>query len=285
VAIIVSRKPIWITFAIALVIHASLISLQTSKRFDTGFVRGWILDSVAPLEKLVDRTLHGTGSIWERYFALIGVYEENQQLRSQLDELKMQFAKHQEDILEAQRLRQYVGLEDSRLGRTIIARVIGRDPTRDHQSMTIDKGRAHGIQPDSAVMTPAGIVGRVIYAGNFHSTVQLILDSQSGIGVLVLPDRRMGIIRGTGAAELELDYIDDDSQIKEGDLMITSGDDRIYPKGFPVGRIQSVGPRQRGLFKTVRILPTADMGRLEEVLCVIDKPKIESDPLQGPPSP
>lgn len=284
-ATIASRKPVWITLAAALCIHSLLISLQTSHRIDTGFVRGWILDSLAPLEKLVDRTLHGTGSIWDRYFALIGVYDENQRLRAQVDELKIQLARQHEDILEAERLRKLVGLDESGVGKTVIARVIGRDPTQSHQSVTINKGRAHGVQPDAAIITPEGIVGRVIYAGNYSAIVQLILDSQSGVGVLVMPNRRLGIVKGNGGTELDLDYIDDDSEIKEGDQMITSGDDRIYPKGLPVGVITSVGPR-RGMFKTVRIRPKADLGRLEEVLCVIEKPK-PTDPSMviGPTTP
>jgi rod shape-determining protein MreC len=221
----------------------------------------------------VDRTLHGTGSIWDRYFALLGVYDENQRLHAEVDALKIQVDSEHETIQEAQRLRRLVGLDDSRLGKPIVARVIGRDPTQSRQSITIDKGRTHGVQPDAAIMTPEGIVGRVIYAGNYSSVVQLILDSQSGVGVLVLPNRRLGILKGNGGGELDLDYIDDDSEIQVGQLVITSGDDRIYPKGLPVGSITSVTPPHRSVFKTVRIKPSADLGRLEEVLCIIDKPK------------
>src|SRR5437870_8459949 len=98
---ITSKKPVWITLTAALLAHTLLISVQTTHRIETGFVRVWILDSLAPVEKLVDRTLHGTGSIWERYFALIGVYDENQRLRQEVDDLKMQVAKQHEDVLEA----------------------------------------------------------------------------------------------------------------------------------------------------------------------------------------
>jgi rod shape-determining protein MreC len=267
-----SKRPVWLTLGVALFINTILISAQTSHRIDTSAFRTWILDSLAPLEKLVDRTLHGTGSIWDRYFALIGVYDENQRLRAEVDALKMQVTNEHEEALEGQRLHRLMGLDDSRLGKTVVARVVGRDPTQSRQSITIDKGRSQGIEPDAAVMTPEGIVGRVVYAGNYSAVVQLIVDSQSGVGILVLPNRRLGILKGNGSGELDLDYIDDDNDLKVADLMITSGDDRIYPKGFPVGVIASVGPR-RGLFKVVRVKPSVDLGRLEEVLCVIDKPK------------
>jgi rod shape-determining protein MreC len=272
-ATVSSKKPVWMTLAAALLVHTILISIQTNHRINTSIVRTWLLDSLSPAEKLVDRTLHGTGSIWDRYFALIGVYDENKRLQAQLDALQLQIATEHEDVLEAERLRQYVGLDDSRLGKTVIARVIGRDPTQSRQSITIDKGRTEGIQPDAAVMTARGVVGRVVYAGNYSAVVQLIVDSEAGVGVLVLPNRRIGILKGNGTGELDLDYIDDDSELKIGDLLITSGDDRIYPKGFPVGIISSIEPPRHNVFKTVRIKPSADLGRLEEVLCVIDKPK------------
>jgi rod shape-determining protein MreC len=273
-ATIASKKPAWITLTVALLAHSLLISFQTNQRIDTSFVRGAILDTLSPVEKLVDRTLHGTGSIWSRYFAILGTYDENQKLKAQVGELTMQIAREREQVLEAQRLRSLLGLSDSGIGRSVVARVIGRDPTQSYESITIDKGRTHGIQPDAPVITPQGIVGRVISAGNYSSVVQLILDSQSGVGVLVMPERRLGIIRGNGTAELDLDYIDDDTDLKEGNELISSGQDRIYPRGLPVGVISSVGPR-RGLFKTARIKPRADMGRLEEVLCIIDRPQLK----------
>jgi rod shape-determining protein MreC len=85
---------------------------------------------------------------------------------------------------------------------------------------------------------------------------------------------------------LDLDYIDDDSDLKQGDTFLTSGEDRIYPKGFPVGVITSIGPR-RGLLKAVQVRPSADLGRLEEVLCVTERrANLDAiDTTQEPPSP
>jgi rod shape-determining protein MreC len=167
----------------------------------------------------------------------------------------------------------------------VIARVIGRDAARN-QTVTIDKGAVHGLKPDSAVITPAGVVGRVIQTSNFFSIVQLIIDSQTAVGVLLESTRRQGVVRGTGGRDLDLDYIDDDNDMKPGDVFLTSGLDRIYPKGLPLGVITSIGPR-RGLLKTVQIRPSADLGRLEEVICVIQQsqnPDV-ADPAQGVSNP
>lgn len=281
-----SKQSVWIALSIALAIQGGLVSIQASRRIDTSFVRGWILDSLAPMEKLVDRTLYGIAYIWDSYFALIGLRSENQHLKAQVDELRMRLEKQQQDVLEVQRLRALLSIRDLGIGKTIVARVIGRDPARGNQTVTIDKGLSHGVKPDSAVMTPDGIVGRVIHSSHFFSIVQLIIDSQSAIGVLERATRRQAILRGTGGRDLELEYIDDDNDLKEGDVFITSGLDRIYPKGLSVGSIISIGPR-RGLFKTVQVRPAADLGRLEEVICTLDRPEAVdvTDPAQAPTAP
>ncbi len=264
-----SKKPVWIALAIALVIHTGLISVQARRRIDTSFVRVWILDSLSPMEKLVDRSIHGVLYVWDSYIGLVGLHRENDRLKHDLDEARMQIQKNQEDLLELQRLRGMLSLPESGIGKTVIARVIGWDPAHS-QTVTIDKGTAHGVKPDSAVITPNGIVGRVIHSGNFSSIVQLIVDSQSAVGVVLQSTRRQGIVKGTGSRDLDLDYIDDDNDLKVGDTFLTSGQDRIYPKGLKVGVILSIGDRRGRLLKTVEIKPSADLGRLEEVICVVD---------------
>jgi len=282
-AIVSSRKPVWITLGAALVFHALLISVQTNHRFDTGLIRSWLLDIQAPFEQLAERGVGATGGVWNGYFALVGLHTENQKLHSEIDRLKMELAKRQEESEEVKRLRGLAGLQDPGIGKTIVARVIGRDPAQQHLTLTIDKGRSQGVKPDSAVMTPDGIVGRVIYVSNFYAVVQLILDTQSSVGAIVQSTRRQAILNGNGGRELDLDFIDDDNDIKEGDKFVTSGQDRIYPKGLPVGTIISIGPR-RGMFKTVRIRPQADFERIEEVICVIDRPQSPDVPETfGPP--
>jgi rod shape-determining protein MreC len=279
---VTSKKPVWTALAVALVIHIGLISLQGRRRIDTSFVRVWVLDSLAPLEKLADRSLYGVRSVWNRYIALIGIYDDNQRLRRENDELRMQIVQQREAVLEAERVRRLVDLQESGFRKSVVARVIGRVPAHN-QTVTIDKGTAHGLMPDSAVITPDGIVGRVIHSSNFFSIVQLIVDNQAAVGVMLQSTRRQGILKGSGGRNLELDYIDDDNELKEGDTFLTSGEDRIYPKGFPVGVITTIGPRQ-GLFKALQVRPSADLGRLEEVLCLTERPVIVDSPEPVSPS-
>jgi rod shape-determining protein MreC len=281
-----SKKPIWIALTVALVIQTGLISVQGRHRIDTSFIRVWLLDSLAPMEKIADRSFYSVHLVWSRYVGLIGVYDENQRLRKQNDELQMQSVQQREAILEAKRVLALAGLREAGLGKSVVARVIGRDPARS-QTITIDKGTVHGVKPDTAVVTASGVVGRVIHSSNFFSIVQLIIDSQAAVGVMHQSTRRQGIVKGTGSSELDLDYIDDDNDLKEGDMFLSSGEDRIYPKGLPVGVITSVSPTRRGLLRVVQIRPSADLGRLEEVLCITELQEHVDviDPAQGPPGP
>lgn len=283
--VVASKRPVWIVLTVALVIHTGLISLQSRRHLDDGFVRVWILDSLAPVEKLADRTFYGVHYVWNRYIALIGEHDENLRLQHENDELRMQLAQQHEEVLEAERVRTLVALQNTGIGKFVIARVIGRDPARS-QTVTIDKGSAHGLRPDSAVITADGVVGRVIHSSNFFSIVQLVVDWQSAVGVMVQTTRRQGIVKGTGARDLDLDYIDDDNDLKPGDRFLTSGEDRIYPKGLPVGVITEIGPR-KGLLKMVKVRPSAELGKLEEVLCILDRGHdVEmADPTQGQPNP
>ena len=276
--IVPSKKPAWITLAVALVFHTLLLSVQTNKRADTSFVRAWILDSIGPFEKIVDVGAHGFGSVWTNYIALIHVNRENQKMQSDNDQLRMELARRNEGALELTRLKQLMNLQTPEMGKTVVARIVGKSPALTGQSLTIDKGTRSGVSKDSTIVTRDGVVGRVTSAGSSYSVVQLIIDSQSAVGFIVRSSRRLGILRGTGGSELEMEFIDDDNDIKQGDELITSGQDQIYPKGLTVGVVVFVGPRQ-GNFKVVRIRPSVNFGRLEEVLCMTEHlPEISTGP-------
>jgi rod shape-determining protein MreC len=267
--VIDSKKPAWITLAVALVLNTLLLSAQTSKHFDTSFVRVWLLASLGPFEKLVDAGVEGVENIWTGYIGLVHVRSDNDKLLAENSKLRMEVSEKSEDALELARLRKLLALQAKPIGKTVAARVIGKDPSQIGQSITIDKGSRNGIGRDATIITGDGVVGRVVRSSDFFSVVQLIIDSQSAVGFIVRSSRRVGILKGTGGAELEMAFIDDDNDIVQGDELITSGQDQIYPKGIPLGTVLSVGPRE-GNFKVVRIRPSVNFGHLEEVLVMTD---------------
>ena len=265
-------KSAWVALAAALVFHILSISVTANHRAGTSVLRTLLLDGLASIERLTDGAVSGVGGIWRGYVALVDLQAENGRLRKENERLRMQWTENREQLNEAARIRALAGFEAAGVGKTVVARVIGRDTSTGRQTLTLNRGQSSGIQKDTPVITPDGVVGRVVTAGQFSSIVQSITDAESAIGILAGDARQQGILKGNGARLLDLDYIDDDSFLKAGDTFVTSGMDKIYPKGLPVGTAVTVGhPEDGGLFKKVTIRTAVDFGRLEEVLCVVER--------------
>jgi rod shape-determining protein MreC len=246
-------------------------------------MRKWLLDALVPAEKLVDKAAQGVRGLWEGYFWLVGVRGQNQALQAENDRLRMQIQQQDEEIREARRLRSFLGLPESGIGKMVAARVIGRDPSRSSQTLTIDRGQSDGVRMNSSVITPAGVVGRVIGVGSGSAVVQLITDSQSSVAATLRESRVQALFRGTGGRELELDYIDDDGIVAVGDEWISSGLDQIHPKGIPLAIVTFVGEKG-DLFRKVRARPTVDFSRLEEVLVVTEPVRSNQEAPGGSPT-
>ena len=264
-----SNKRVWFVLFAVLLGHVMLVSLLTVGGARAGLVRTLILDVLAPIEKLVDVSVHGVGSIWNNYFSLLDTQQENESLQQEIAELRMEIDRNRFDLDEAERLREMFDLDSQVTGERVAARVIARDGTVSRQAVTIDKGTRHGIHVDAAVITPYGVVGRVIHAAHWSSTVQLVSDPDSAVGVIVESSRVQGIVRGWDNGTLRLEHVDDSLELQPGDRLITSGTDQIYPKGLPFGEVMELGPVE-DLMKTAIVYPAADLGRLEEVLCLIN---------------
>src|SRR5262245_41432820 len=126
-AVLPAPKTAWVVLVAALTAHVLLISLAATHKTDTGLLRAWLLEGLAPLEKLVDQTIHGVSSLWTNYLYLRNLHEENVSLRAEVNQLKRLWVERREDILEAARLRRLVGFAESGEGKVVVARVIGKD--------------------------------------------------------------------------------------------------------------------------------------------------------------
>jgi rod shape-determining protein MreC len=264
-----AKRPVWIALGSALVFNVLLLSLQASHRTAPGFMRGWLLEALVPLEKFVDYGVRGVRGGWDGYIALLNVRDDNKRLQQENDRLKIDLRTKDEEIKEAARLRKVYGLSDLGISKFVIARVIGRDPSRSLQTVTIGKGRSSGIKLNASVMTADGIVGHVMSVSNSSAVVLLITDSQSFVAGMLEDSRVHGVFKGTGGRDLEVEDIVNDNDVAVGNEIVTSGDDQIHPKGIPLASVISVG-QGKGLVKAIVARPHADMSRLEEVIVVTE---------------
>lgn len=221
-------------------------------------------------QALVSTGINGFQRSWRRYVALRDVEVENGVLREQLSELTFRLQQERSLTSRTESLQRLLDLRKSIPIRTQSARVIGVDATPYFRIVTIDRGSSDGVRSNLAVVAPEGVVGRVIDpVSRRTSKVQLLIDRNAAAGARLERTRVVGVVSaGTGESRLSLNYVSNFTDVIDGDVVVTSGTDGIYPKGFVIGRVTSAG-RSDGLYKNIHIQPEVDFSGLEYVLVVM----------------
>jgi rod shape-determining protein MreC len=256
------------------------LAVQVKRTTDTEssrLIRIWAVDSVTPFEKVLNWMHNSSWNIWHNYFYLRGVRAENRGLKAEIERLRLEQIRLNEDAAQARRLQALFAFKEQFISQTRPAQIIGSSGSEQSRAIYIDKGESDGLKPDMAVITADGIVGKVLKV--FHSTSQVLLidDQSSGVGGILEKSRLQGIVRGTRSGEVVLEHIMSDNPVQPGEVVRTSGGDRIFPKGLPVGTVSQVG-NGPDLFLTIRVRPAANLSKLEEVLVVTKL--VEQEPTQ-----
>jgi rod shape-determining protein MreC len=241
-------------------------------------IRVWAVGTVSPLEKALVWAQTSTGNLWHNYFYLRGVRAENRELKQRIEQMRIDQVRMSQDADQARRLQALLAFKEQFISQTRAAQVIGSTGSEQSRAIYIDKGEKDGIKPDMAVITADGIVGKVLHVYRSTSLVLLISDQTSGVGAILDKSRLQGILRGMPSGEVALERIMTDEQVPAGELVLTSGGDRIFPKGLPIGRVTKVSTGS-DLFLNVRVKPAANLSKLEEVLVVtkVDERQIAPD--------
>lgn len=234
-------------------------------------VRLWGLALISPFERLFSATGHGVRGVWSNYVELRSVRAQNKQLQSEMDRLRIEHAALSEDALEGQRLHALLGFRERFVGRTIAAQVIGTSGSEQSRLVTLDKGTRDGLRPGMAVITPDGIVGKL--RDVFARTAQLLLinDPTSGAGVILQSTRVRAVLRGSPQGRAQILNLTPDARLKPGEVVLTSGGDQVFPRGLPVGTIESLAPDpDHQPFLAITLHTAANLNQLEEVLVITD---------------
>ena len=236
----------------------------------TRMIRLWTVSTVTPLEKAIVWCQNGLGGIWQDYIYLRGVRQENRDLKFEIEQLRLEQVRLSDDAQQARRLQALLGFKEQYIAKTVAAQVIGSSGSEQSRSVYIDQGTSAGVEKDMAVITADGLVGKVLRAYGSSAQVLLINDQSSGVGVILDKSRLQGVIKGTAGGEVILEKVMTDEQVAPGDLIVTSGGDQIFPKGITVGTVMKVSPGA-DLFLNIRVKPSANLSRLEEVLVITRK--------------
>lgn len=260
-------------FALTIVLLGQVFGLAMQVRIDSAkgggmsLMRLWTISAVTPVEKALVHTQHGVFDGWSNYFYLRGVRKENRDLRAQIEQMRLEQVRLQQDALQARRLQALFDFKEQFISQAMPAQVIGTGGSDQSRILYIDKGSKDGIKTDMAVVSPEGIVGKVLRVLDSSSQVLLINDQLSGVGATLEKTRLQGILAGTPNGTLVIKYVMKDEKVEPGETVVTSGGDRIFPKGLPIGKVaESTGGKD--MFLNIRVTPAANLSKLEEVLVV-----------------
>jgi len=257
-----------LVFCLVLVGQALLLSSQVTTETGHSALRALVIALFSPIQRGADGALGSLSSLWYGYVDLRGVRKENGRLKEEVARLDQALWMERDVVASYRRLSSVLELAERIPGDPIVAEIVGLDASAWFRTITVNRGTAHGVALNAPVIAAGGLVGRVISIGSDVAQIQLLTDRDCSVGALLARTRARGVVAGSGEQAsptgLTLNYVSNLEEVVEGDLIVTSGMDRIYPKGIAIGRVASVrnGPR---LFKIVTVEPAASLDRLEEV--------------------
>lgn len=255
----------------AILLHVVLISAQVNTASGLPVLQVVAFGSFSEVQRATMALIDGVHGLWSGYVALQQVQEENAALKQELQNLQVRFQQERAEAQRTDNLRQLLELRDRANLETVAAEVIAGPASPDFRTVTIDKGSSDGLATDMAVISPAGVVGRVILSSGRAAKVQLLIDRNAAAGVLIERTRVQGIVMGMSDGVLRLQYVPGTADVKTGDLVVTSGIDGIYPKGFVIGTVDHAD-RGAGAYLEISVRAAVDFARLEEVLIVKSVP-------------
>jgi rod shape-determining protein MreC len=271
------RRRTGVLFGIVMIAQVLLVSAQVQTKTGTRALQSVAFEVFSRIQYGTASLVNGTRGMWGNYVALRGARVENEELKRRVATMEVQLQQQHAMASRSERLQQLLDLKTKAEFPTIAAEVIAGNPDPVMRTVTIDRGSADGVTADMAVIAPSGIVGRVIGpVGRRAARVQLLIDRNAAAGAVTERTRAGGMIVGSDTdadPPLRLELVSNLSDVKAGDAVVASGVDGIFPKGYPIGRIETANNRGGGLYQAISVRPAVDFSSLEEVLVVLVPPR------------
>lgn len=256
-----------VVLVIVIMAQVLYLAYQVRTARDERLIRVWAVSAVTPFSGIFEAVRRNTVGFLKDYFLLLDVRENNSKLKSENDKLRMENVFYRNQLATAEHARALTIFQAKTPSRTVAARVIGDSTVSTAKAVFIDRGSTSNIEKGMAVVTPDGIVGKVVAVYPLASQVLLVTDSTFKVGV----ESQRGHIHGTlncGSGHCVVEQIQNEEEVANGEWFYTSGEDRIFPRGFPVGTVISAQPGNG--MKDVRLNLSGAPGGAEEVLVVLD---------------
>ena len=279
----ISRLRPMMLLAIVVLAQVLLLAFQIKTDHSVPLIRYWAAAVVTPLERGGTWAFSGFGNIWKGYVGLRNARAENESMRAEMQRLQLRNQELESQNAEAQRLASLLSFRDAHTETQMLAaEVIGSSSDPYSHTLFINRGEKDRVRMNQPVITPEGVIGKVVEVFPNSAQVQLINDPNSGVGALFSTTRTHGVVRGSGDPSPHMEYVANEEKITEGELVVTSGEDRIFPKDLLIGRVES--SKTGSTFQTITVKPAARLDRLEDVIVLLSQHDLEarkSDDISG----
>jgi len=271
-----SRKPvkIFLIVLIVIILMLSITRLSQNNSNLTNNITNVSNTVLNPLEKVAVNITDFLGNKFGNFFNVSEIAKENEKLKEENSKLKNQITDYNELKAENKELKKMLDFKEKEINFELQgAKIIAKDSESLYQIITIDKGTNDNIKEFMPVISSDGIVGKIVETGKNWSKVMLISDERSSVSAIIQSTRDSGIVKGmideNGMYEhLKMIYIDEKSDVKVGDTVISSGLGGIFPKGVMIGKITEVGKDKITNFKYALIEPSTNLQKLEMVFVI-----------------
>lgn len=253
---------------VVLLAQLLLLAYQVKSSRDVRLIRLWATTAVTPLARLLEGVRSSAGHLLESYVVLHNAAEDNRRLRAEIGRLRLENQYLKSELATAERARALSVFQARTPSRTVAARVIGAGVGPTSRVILVDRGSSSGVMRGMAVITPEGIVGKVVAVFPTASQVLLITDPAFAAGVISEKNHVRGTLKGQGHQNCRVDYVPTEEKVEPGEWFYTSGDDRVFPRGLPAGVVTAV--RSGNPFKEIYVAPSGLQRGLDEVLVVLE---------------
>ncbi len=265
-----SRNRIILVILIIICVTVVTLYVRESDGGPLHKIQDFFLDLISPVSSAFAKIFRPIKDGFVNLFHLPSLSKERADLQKEVAELRREKIEARELEQENQELKQLLHWQETQVElETVGADIIGQSPDNWQRLMIINKGSSSGIKKYMAVVTEEGLLGRVISVGSRSSVVQLITDSRSGVGARLQRSRETGIVEGRNEETIRFVPMKDDADIKQGDIVETSGLGGTCPGGIVIGRVRQVMKRSSGLDRFVEVEPFVHFSKLSQVLVVI----------------
>ena len=221
-----------------------------------------------PLLEFASLLSSQASNIRNQFYNYWNAIDKQHEQEQQINELESRLVHLEEVLLENSRLKRLLDFNENLPQKSVGVRIIGYGLKPWKKSILLNKGSSQGVKPQSVLVVPAGLVGRIVDVGVLSSQAITITDPESRVTAITLTSRAQGVIEGNGGSKLKLRYLNLDDAVQVGEIVVTSGLSDIYPKGLRIGRIESIERDPDGLHLAATVRPAVRFSKIEEMLCL-----------------